>query len=138
MAHRTSAFAQARTTAQTAPGTQAEETAPFLARRILPDDLTTLETRRGAKTTGCADEPQRGASRRLPLEPGVCHHAQRRPGGSIGWVAQASQSLSRDRTGQLCQRDSSRLCRCHAAFSLPWSNGTTEGHVNRLKFLKRH
>jgi hypothetical protein len=25
-----------------------------------------------------------------------------------------------------------------AAFCLPWSNGTTEGHVNRLKFLKRH
>src|SRR6266849_228119 len=25
-----------------------------------------------------------------------------------------------------------------AAFSLPWSNGITEGHVNRLKFLKRH
>jgi transposase len=24
-----------------------------------------------------------------------------------------------------------------AAFSLPWSNGITEGHVNRLKFLKR-
>ena len=24
-----------------------------------------------------------------------------------------------------------------AACSLPWSNGTTEGHVNRLKFLKR-
>ena len=25
----------------------------------------------------------------------------------------------------------------HAAFSLQWSNGITEGHVNRLKFLKR-
>jgi len=25
-----------------------------------------------------------------------------------------------------------------AAFSLGWSNGPTEGHVNRLKFLKRH
>lgn len=25
----------------------------------------------------------------------------------------------------------------HAAFSSEWSNGTTEGHVNRLKFLKR-
>ena len=25
----------------------------------------------------------------------------------------------------------------HAACSLPWSNGATEGHVNRLKFLKR-
>ena len=24
-----------------------------------------------------------------------------------------------------------------AAFSLPWSNGPTEGHVNRLKFIKR-
>ena len=22
-------------------------------------------------------------------------------------------------------------------FSLPWSNGPTEGHVNRLKFIKR-
>ena len=25
-----------------------------------------------------------------------------------------------------------------AAFSSPWSNGVVEGHVNRLKFLKRH
>lgn len=25
-----------------------------------------------------------------------------------------------------------------AAFKLPWSNGQTEGHVNRLKFLRRH
>jgi len=46
------------------------------------------------------------------LSPGVCHHAQRRLGGSIGWVAEASQSLSRDRTGQQGPRDSSRLCRC--------------------------
>ena len=26
----------------------------------------------------------------------------------------------------------------HAAFSSEWRNGTTQGHVNRLKFLKRH
>ncbi len=32
------------------------------------------------------------------------------------------------------RRDSAAV---RAAFSLPWSNGTTEGHVNRLKFLKR-
>lgn len=25
----------------------------------------------------------------------------------------------------------------YVAFSLPWSNGITEGHINRLKFLKR-
>jgi hypothetical protein len=29
------------------------------------------------------------------------------------------------------------LVAVRAAFTLPWSNGQTEGHVNRLKFLKR-
>jgi transposase len=29
------------------------------------------------------------------------------------------------------------LSAVRAAFTLPWSNGQTEGHVNRLKFLKR-
>jgi len=46
------------------------------------------------------------------LSPGVCHHAQRRPGGGLGLLAEASKSLSCERTEQLCQRDSSRLCRC--------------------------
>src|SRR6266536_6645518 len=89
MANRTAAKAQARTPAQTASRPQAQETASFLARCILPHDLTTLETQRGAKTTGCADEPQRGTPHRLPLEPGVCYHAQRTPGGGIGLLAAA-------------------------------------------------
>src|SRR4051794_40834556 len=110
MAHRTSACAQTRTTAQSASLPQAEETAPVFAWGSLPDDLTTLETDEGAAATGGADEPQRGAPRRLPLEPGVCRHAQRTPGGGIGLLAQASQSVSRNRTGQFCQRNSSRLC----------------------------
>jgi transposase len=29
------------------------------------------------------------------------------------------------------------LAAVRAAFTLPWSNGQTEGHVNRLKYLKR-
>ncbi|WP_309709583.1 transposase [Armatimonas sp.] len=29
------------------------------------------------------------------------------------------------------------LAAVEAAFSLPWSNGPVEGHVNRLKFIKR-
>lgn len=29
------------------------------------------------------------------------------------------------------------LTAVRAAFTLPWSNGQTDGHVNRLKFLKR-
>src|SRR6266851_5084767 len=138
MAHSTASPTKARTSAQTAPGTQAQETAPFLARRSLPADLTTLQTHPGATATGCANEPQRGPPRRLPAFAGVCHSAQRTSGGGIGWVAEASKSVSCDRTGQQCLRDSSGLCRCSRRL-LPgrWSNGTTEGHVNRLKFLKR-
>ncbi len=37
-----------------------------------------------------------------PLSPGVCHHAQRTPGGGIGLLAHASQSVPCERTGQLC------------------------------------
>src|SRR5260221_2972965 len=126
MAHSTSAFAQARTTAQTASLPQAEEAAPVLARRSLPDDLTTFETYQGATAPGGANEPQRGTPRRLLLEPGVCHHAQRTPGGGIGWVAQASKSVSRNRTGQLCQRESSRCCCCARCLLLTlqqWHHG---------------
>src|SRR2546423_13198707 len=118
MASRTPSPSQARTSTQTASSTQAWETAPFLAWCSLPDDLTLRETHQGPTATGGADEPQRGATGGLPLEPGVCHHAQRRPGGGIGGVAEASQSLSGDRTGQLCQRDSSRLCRCSRSLLL--------------------
>jgi len=49
---------------------------------------------------------------------------------------------------RLSRRDAAEMCRfaqslradtpaVRAAFRLPWSNGQTEGHVNRLKFLKR-
>src|SRR5207302_3942541 len=87
MASRAASQTQARATTQTAFGTQAQETAPFLAWRRLPDDLTTLETHRAATAPGCADEPQRGPPCRLPLEPGVCHQAQRTSGGGIGLLA---------------------------------------------------
>ena len=53
-----------------------------------------------------------------------------------GWLKRAKES----RVSQLnsfvngISRDYAAV---RAAFSLSWSNGTTEGHVNRLKFLKR-
>src|SRR5258708_13959267 len=112
MAYRTYPIAQARTHEQTASLPQAEEAAPVLARRSLPDDLTTFETYQGATAPGGANEPQRGTPRRLLLEPRVCHHSQKTPGGAIGWVPQASKSVSRNRTAQLCQRDPSRCCCC--------------------------
>src|SRR5258708_12599484 len=104
MAHSTSAFAQARTTAQTASLPQAEEAAPVLARRSLPDDLTTFETYQGATAPGGANEPQRGTPRRLLLEPGVCHHVQRTPGGAIGWVVQPTKHAPPTPTRHLCNR----------------------------------
>src|SRR6266567_1293055 len=38
--------------------------------------------------------PRQGPARRLSVEPGICHHAQRTPGGGIGLLAQASKSVS--------------------------------------------
>jgi transposase len=53
-----------------------------------------------------------------------------------GWLKQAKEchisELSSFVNG--IRRDSAAV---RAAFALPWSNGITEGHVNRLKFLKR-
>src|SRR6202011_5430282 len=98
----------ARTITQTASRLQAEETAPVLAQCSFSDDLTALITDQDPTATGGADEPQRGSARRLPVEPGVCHPAQSRPGGGVGLLVEASQSLSCGRTRQLCQRDSSR------------------------------
>ena len=53
-----------------------------------------------------------------------------------GWLEQAKSSgLSAFMTfARGIQLD---LLAVEAAFSLDWSNGPVEGHVNRLKFLKR-
>jgi transposase len=53
-----------------------------------------------------------------------------------GWLKQAKACHITELTSFVngIRRDSAAV---HAACSLPWSNGITEGHVNRLKFLKR-
>jgi transposase len=61
---------------------------------------------------------------------------QRLPDGYDGWrgdvdeanipeIAKFAEILDRDRNAVI------------AAITLPWSNGQTEGHVNRLKTIKR-
>jgi transposase len=62
---------------------------------------------------------------------------QRQAGGLSGWIAQASAAtitpeLRRFAIGLLAD-----LPAIEAALKLPWSNGQTEGQVNRLKLLKR-
>ena len=49
------------------------------------------------------------------------------------WLAKARSSLLR-RFADSITRDYPAV---FAALSLPWSNGPTEGHINRLKCLKR-
>jgi len=53
-----------------------------------------------------------------------------------GWLKQAKECHVSELTSFVngIRRDYAAV---RAAFSLPWSNGITEGHVNRLKFLKR-
>src|SRR5712692_1664947 len=53
------------------------------------------------------------------------------------WLKRAKESQVAELTSKVLgiRRDYAAV---RAACSLPWSNGTTEGHVNRLKFLKRH
>ena len=65
---------------------------------------------------------------------GIMH--RRRPKEFDRWL----QRLSRCEAPEM--RSFARSLRAdlpavRAAFTLPWSNGQTEGHVNRLKFLKR-
>jgi transposase len=53
-----------------------------------------------------------------------------------GWLKRAKASHVTELGSKVLgiRRDSAAV---RAAFCLPWSNGTTQGHVNRLKFLKR-
>ena len=52
------------------------------------------------------------------------------------WLKRARESHVRELTS-FANGISQDYAAVRAACSLPWSNGTTEGHVNRLKFLKR-
>jgi transposase len=53
-----------------------------------------------------------------------------------GWLKRAKQSHVTE-LGSFVNGIRRDYAAVYAACSLPWSNGITEGHVNRLKFLKR-
>ena len=60
----------------------------------------------------------------------------RRPGDLTGWLSQAEGSrVSELRTFARGLRSDEAAVR--AGIALPWSNGPVEGHVNRLKVIKR-
>jgi len=53
-----------------------------------------------------------------------------------GWLKRARESHVTE-LGSFVNGIRQDYAAVRAAFSLPWSNGIVEGHVNRLKFLKR-
>ena len=61
----------------------------------------------------------------------------RQPERLEAWVQQAATSslVVFQRLAQSFQRDYAAIT---AGFTLPWSSGPVEGHINRLKMLKRH
>lgn len=102
--------------------------------------LLALPERRTAEQTALVEKlclacPALAASRDLTLS--FQDMMRRRTAGELeSWLEQASAS------GLSCFASFARGLRAdraavEAAFSLPWSNGPTEGNVNRLKLIKR-
>lgn len=62
---------------------------------------------------------------------------RREPAGLSGWIAQASAATVASEVRRFAIGLLADLQAIEAALKLPWSNGQTEGQVNRLKLLKR-
>lgn len=54
-----------------------------------------------------------------------------------GWVEKACAPESPDEIGRFAKGLREDWAAVNAALQLPWSNGQTEGQVNRLKLIKR-
>jgi len=66
----------------------------------------------------------------------ICMIRDRQPDALLPWLEDALKSGMDTLKGFVCgiQQD---LAAVRNALSLPWSNGQTEGQVNRLKLIKR-
>lgn len=83
----------------------------------------------------CALEPSVGVVRSLTRQfLGLVH--RRRPREFDAWLKRLG-CCGVTELERFAASMRSDLSAVRAAFTLPWSNGQTEGHVNRLKFLKR-
>jgi transposase len=83
----------------------------------------------------CEIEPVVAEVRSLAREfLGLMH--RRRPREFDRWLTRLSK-CSAPEMRRFASSLRSDLVAVRAAFTLRWSNGQTEGHVNRLKFLKR-
>src|SRR5258706_6283347 len=130
MARRTASHAQARTRAQATSGTpERKETAPFFARRILPDDPTVLETEVEVQQQQVAQIQHNEDLRTVYLlsQEFVIMLKERQAEALDSWLKRAKAchvtELSSFVNG--IRRDYAAV---EAAFRLPWNNGIVEGH----------
>ncbi len=101
--------------------------------KLNPEEPWSVEHDRFVKVL-CEIEPSVAEVRSLTRQfLGVMH---RRPREFDRWLQRLERCSvkERQRFAKSLRADSPAV---RAAFTLPWSNGQTEGHVNRLKFLKR-
>ena len=97
---------------------------------------------------GETEAPRTGAARRHPrlgdeltaaldLEDAFADLIRKRSAGTLSeWLTRGDASPDPDlrRFAEGIRRDEAAV---HAAVTEPWSNGPVEGHVNRLKAIKR-
>jgi transposase len=62
---------------------------------------------------------------------------QQRSGELDSWIEEASRTEVPDELRRFARGLKADHSAIMAALTLPWSNGQTEGHVNRLKLIKR-
>jgi len=63
--------------------------------------------------------------------------SQKQANALDGWIAETSQAGVATELRRFAKGLKSDYAAIRAALMLPWSNGQTEGHVNRLKLIKR-
>ena len=103
-------------------------------RKLAPDESKNADHERFAQEL-CRIEPVVAEVRSLAREfLGLMH--RRRPREFDRWLKRLSKCDAPEMRSFAASLRSD-LPAVRAAFTLPWSNGQTEGHVNRLKFLKR-
>src|SRR5260370_12937996 len=100
---------------------------------LLPEKLTTLQRQQVEQICQASDELR---TVYLLSQEFVTLLRERQAELLDGWLLRAKESHVTE-LGSFVNGIRRDYAAVRAACSLPWNNGITEGHVNRLKFLKR-
>ncbi len=85
---------------------------------------------------GAGQHPGRFSAAGVPRRAGSSAGGERRGDALEAWITEAAAS-GLEALARFAQGLRDDLAAVKAGRTLPWSNGPVEGHVNRLKMLKR-